>query len=96
MGDPLSLRCDVATIFDFSNVDIIWKISGVEVNRTNNVEKNPINISLTVYTDFYISNKLLQLNDNNTICQCQAVVRFYPLSSEMVVSDNFSLIVEGK
>ena len=98
VGDPLSLRCDVTTIFYISNVDIIWMINGVEVNRTNNVEKDPMsNLSLTLYRDFYNSTRLLQLNDNNTIYQCQAVIQpqFYPLSPEMVASDNFSLIVKG-
>ena len=99
VGDPLSLRCDVTAIFYISNVDIIWKINGVEVNRTNNVEKDPMSIaSLTVYTDYYNSTQLLQLSDNNTIYQCQAVIQpqFYPLSLEMAASDNFSLIVKGK
>ena len=97
VGDPLSLRCDVTTVFNVGNVDIIWKINGVEVNRTN-VEKDPMsNVSLTLYTDFYNSTKLLQLSDNNTIYQCQAVIpQFYPLSPEMVSSNNFSLIVKGK
>ena len=99
VGDPLSLRCDVTTISYISNVDIIWKINGVEVNRTSNVEKNPMSdVPLTLYTNFYNSTELLQLNDNNTIYQCQAVIQpqFYPLSLEMVASDNFSLIVKGK
>ena len=99
VGDPLSLRCDVTIIFNINNVDIIWKINGVEVNSTDSVEKDPMsNVSLTLYTDFYSSTKLLQLNDNNTIYQCQAVLQpqFYPLLPEMVASDNFSLTVKGK
>ena len=100
VGDPLSLRCDIITENDYiSNVDIVWKINGTEANRTTNIEKDTLsNASLIQYTDFYNSTKLLQLNDNNTIYQCQAVIQpyFYPSLPALIVSDNFTLIVNGK
>ena len=100
VGDPLSLRCDITTENDYiSNVDIVWKINGTEANRTTNIEKDTLsNASLIQYTDFYNSTKLLQLNDNNTIYQCQAVIQpyFYPSLPTFNVSDNFTLIVNGK
>ena len=100
VGDPLSLRCDITTENDYiSNVDIVWKINGTEANRTTNIEKDTLsNASLIQYTDFYNSTKLLQLNDNNTIYQCQAVIQpyFYPSLPVLIVSDNFTLIVNGK
>ena len=100
VGDPLSLRCDITTENDYiSNVDIVWKINGVEANRTTNIEKDiQSNASLIQYTDFYNSTKPLQLNDSNTIYQCQAVIQtyFYPSLPELIVSDNFTLIVNGK
>ena len=100
MGDPLSLRCDIITENDYiSNVDIVWKINGTEANRTTNIEKDTLsNASLIQYTDFYNSTKLLQLNDNNTIYQCHAVIQpyFYPSLPVLIVSDNFTLIVNGK
>ena len=100
VGDPLSLRCDITTENDYiSNVDIVWKINGVEANRTTNIEKDTLNNApLRQYTDFYNSTKLLQLNDNNTIYQCQAVIQpyFYPSLPALNVSDNFTLIVNGK
>ena len=100
VGDSLSLRCDITTEIDYiNNVDIVWKINGTEANRTTNIEKDTLsNASLIQYTDFYNSTKLLQLNDNNTIYQCQAVIQpyFYPSLPVLIVSDNFTLIVNGK
>ena len=100
VGDPLSLRCDITTENDYiSNVDIVWKINGVEANRTTNIEKDTqSNASLIQYTDFYNSTKPLKLNDSNTIYQCQAVIQpyFYLSLPELNVSDNFTLIVNGK
>lgn len=100
VGDPLSLRCDITTENDYiSNVDIVWKINGVEANRTTNIEKDTqSNASLIQYTDFYNRTKPLQLNDSNTIYECQAVIQpyFYPSLPAFNVSDNFTLIVNGK
>ena len=100
VGDPLSLRCDITTENDYiSNVDIVWKINGVEANRTTNIKKDTqSNASLIQYTDFYNRTKPLQLNDSNTIYECQAVIQpyFYLSLPELNVSDNFTLIVNGK
>ena len=100
VGDSLSLRCDITTENGYiNNVDIVWKINGTEANRTTNIEKDTLsNVSLIQYTDFYNSTKLLQLNDNNTVYQCQAVIQpyFYSSLPAFNVSDNFTLIVNGK
>jgi len=97
VGDPLSLRCDVATINSIDNVYIIWKINGTEAKLMTDTIKSQINTSSVMYTNFY-NITLLQLHDNKTKYQCQAVIKthLYPLIPAFNATSNLTLFVNGK
>ena len=93
IGSPLLLRCDVITVSDInSSVDIVWIKDNIEIKRVNDVLGYPINNMTILYTDFY-NITLLQMIDDNTTYQCQAVINTSPLVNN---SDDYTLNVIGE
>ena len=97
LGSPLLLQCNVTMVNGInSSVVIVWMKDGTEIENVtmNNTMGQPINNeTLLLYTSSYSNVTQLQMNDNNTIYYCQAVINKFPLANN---SDNYTLNLTGE
>jgi len=92
VGQPLMLTCNAVTVRGItSNVDIIWRRDGTEVNKTINVLPTMITSSL-VYTDTYTIS-LLSTDDDGREYQCELVINTSP---PVIATDSVTLDVMSK
>ena len=93
-GSPLLLQCNVTMVSGINgSVDIVWMKDNAEIKRVNNIVGHPINNgTLLLHTSSY-KIRQLQMNDNNAIYHCQAVINTSPLVNN---SDEYIPNVTGK
>ena len=90
LGSPLLLQCDVSIAKGItSSVEIVWKVNGTEVNRTD----GNITGDETYYVYYYNTSTELTVEDNNTVYQCQVIVK---TAAMINTTDNVTLNILGE
>ena len=94
VGSSITLKCNATVVKGInSSVDIIWIKDDTEVLRENDTVGYPVNgRKLLLYTSYY-NITLLQMSDNDTVYNCQAVINTNPLKKN---SMNYTLNVIGE
>lgn len=90
IGNLLSLRCDVNIVRGItSGAEVVWKVNNTEIQRYN----GNIIEGKTSYTYYYNTDMNLNVNNNNSVYQCEVIINTLPLISN---ADNFTLYLSGK
>ena len=92
VGQSLTLQCEVTIVRGItSDVDIVWRHGGTELQRMNDVSSTMMSNSL-VYTNSYTIS-LLSTANNSEVIQCEVVIN---VDRPVMASGSTTLAVSGK
>jgi len=93
VGDPLTLMCNVTAVRGItSDVVVIWRRDGAEVERTEGVNVSYTTANSVVYTDTYTI-LLLRTTDDGGEYQCEVIINTGP---PVMATGNLMLDAMGK